>query len=154
MARFIFRAAAALDLRQRQEDDAAAALARTEARLREIGAARDEAARRVEAARDQSTDAVTGGCDVAMLEWHRNWILKLTGDVMRLQQDYARQTGVVGAAERVWREARRKRLALERMRMRVRRRFETEQARLEALAMDEVARLRFLADDEQRSEVS
>jgi flagellar export protein FliJ len=145
MARFRFRAAAALDLRQREEHDAGVALGREEARLREIAGARDEVERtRAEARRTAATQARTG-TDAGTIEWHRNWILGLAMTVARLEQDIEQQATVVGLAERAWREARRRRLALERMRDRALRRFEQAEARLEMKDMDELARLRFLA---------
>ncbi|MEZ5316918.1 MAG: flagellar export protein FliJ [Vicinamibacterales bacterium] len=145
MARFRFRAAAALELRQQQEQAAAATLAQEEGRLREIAHARDEVDRTRADARRAAVTQARAGTDAAAIEWHRNWILGLGVTIVRLTEDLERQAAVVGHAEQAWREARRRRLALEKMRDRALRRFQQAEARIEMKDMDELARLRFLA---------
>lgn len=145
MPRFRFKAAAALDLRRKQEDEAGAALARIEAVLRQIAADREEAERVRIAAMTAAAEATRRGTDVGALEWHRNWIVRLAANVTRLHLDLDRQRQVLAAAEQVWREARRKRLALERMRERARLRFDAHEAQVEMKTIDELARLRYLA---------
>jgi flagellar export protein FliJ len=145
MPRFRFKASAALDLRKKQEDEAGAALARIEAVLRQIAADREAAEAARLDAMAAASDATRQGTEVGALEWHRNWIVRLTANVTRLHLDLDRQRQALAAAEQVWREARRKRLALERMRERARRRFEAHEARVEMKTIDELARLRYLA---------
>src|SRR4051794_4724782 len=118
MATFRFRAAAALDLRQRQERDAAAGVARAEAAIQH---ARDDR-RTAETARGDAQHALNTqqarGIDGVALEWHRNWISRLGAAVMRQDAELERRLAVMREAEHAWREARRKRLALERLRER------------------------------------
>jgi flagellar export protein FliJ len=59
---------------------------------------------------------------------------------------------VVRQAEQGWREARQRRLALERMRERAWRRYQQEQQRQEMKVIDELARLRFVTRDAWRDE--
>jgi flagellar export protein FliJ len=148
VARFRFRAAAALDLRKKEEDAAAAGLAQIEAVLRRITADRDVAETVKREAMAAASLAERAGTEVGAIEWHRNWIVRLRANVTRLHQDLDRQRQAMTAAEHVWREARRKRLALERMRERALRRFDAEETRNEMKALDELARLRYLATAE------
>jgi flagellar export protein FliJ len=145
MARFRFRAAAALDWRRRQEDAAAAQLARAESAFR---AATDalEAARASRAeAQQASACAERQGIDAASLEWHRNWISYWSATIARRALDTTRAAAVASDARRVWHEARRKRLALERLRDRALQRHRQAEARLEQIVLDEIGRLRHLA---------
>jgi flagellar export protein FliJ len=148
MAAFRFRAAAALDLRQKEEQAAGAAMAREQARLAELRATRDhaDAARRDAQAR-AAADA-RRGTDGASLVWHRNWIVNLSTTVDRLADDCGRQTAVLETAERAWQEARRRRLALERMRDRAWRRYQDVERRRELKEIDELARVRHAVLDD------
>jgi len=143
MAIFRFRAAAALDVRRRQEDDALAECTRkdglkreADARCAAIGTQRQEAARALMAAVEQ-------GQDSSMQGWHRNWITGLSAAAQVAARDAAQAAEAVGQARRVWQEARKKRLVLERLRDRAWRRFRHEETRREQLVIDELARVRF-----------
>jgi flagellar export protein FliJ len=152
MAEFRFRAAAALELRRQQESAAATALARAEGLFHEAEAL---AARAVQArvdAQEARQSAERRGTDIASLEWHRNWIVRLTVTVETVKREVDARAEVVRQAEQGWREARRKRLALERMRERAWRRFQVEQQRQELKVIDELARLRFVMADAWRDE--
>lgn len=150
MADFRFRAAAALELRRQQETGAATALSVAEAALRAAEGRVDEAESGRRVAQDQQQSAERRGSDVAAITWHRDWVVRLGQVVENARQDVARRTEAVTDAEAVWREARRKRLALERMRERAFRRFRDEERRQEMKVIDELARLRFLmAEDPQ-----
>jgi flagellar export protein FliJ len=59
---------------------------------------------------------------------------------------------VMRLAEQAWREARRKRLALERLRERAWRRYQNDEARRERQVIDELARLRFMLGGEPAME--
>ncbi|MEO8483125.1 MAG: flagellar FliJ family protein [Acidobacteriota bacterium] len=152
MPDFRFRAAAALELRRQQETAAATTLARAEALFHEAEAlaARGDQAR-IEA-QDAQRSAERRGTDMAALEWHRNWIVRLTLTVATLRREVDARAEVARQAEQGWREARRKRLALERMRERAWRRYQVEQQRQELKALDELARLRFVMPDAWRDE--
>ena len=152
MSEFRFRAAAALDLRRRQETDAATALARAEA---ELQGARQQAAaadvRRREAQAELSARE-RGGTDVGTLMWHRNWIVRLSHDLADRQRHVAACGDGVGRAEQRWRQARQRRLALERMQDRALRRFRQEQLKQELKVIDELARLRYVTAETWRDE--
>jgi flagellar export protein FliJ len=144
MAEFRFRAQAALDLRHKQEDAAATALGQAEAVFRRT--AEQHAAKRSEreAALVQQLTDQQAGVGAALLEWHWNWINGLAGAVERLGRDLDARRIDVGVAEQAWREARRRRLVLERMRDRMLRRHQQEERRKELKNVDELARIRFI----------
>jgi flagellar export protein FliJ len=147
MAEFRFRAQAALDLRQQQEDAAASRLAQAESAFRRT--AEQQAAKRSEreAAMAQQLGDERSGIAAALLEWHWNWINGLSAAIDRLGRDLEVRRQAVAAAEQAWREARRKRLVLERMRDRQRRRHEQDERRKETRDVDELARIRFITPD-------
>ena len=147
MAAFRFRAAAALDLRRRQEDAAAAALGQAEARFHEVSSefAAAEAARgRAQA--DQAAQA-RQGIDTATLFWHRNWIIRLKATVDDCSAQVRAQSAAVNECRRKWQLARRRRLVLERLRDRAQTRHRALEQRVELKDMDELARIRFVAPD-------
>ena len=151
MREFRFRAAAALELRRQQENAAGAALAQAEARFHEAEAVLQAAIAKRQTAQAVESETTRRGTDSATLEWHRNWIVRLATDVRRLRQESAVHAAALRAAETAWRDARRRRLALERLKDRAWRRFQQEQHRQELKVIDELARLRFavpeLADE-------
>lgn len=152
MADFRFRAAAALELRRQQETAAATALARAEGLFHEAQALADGADQARIDAQEAQRSAERRGTDMATLEWHRNWIVRLTQTVETVRREVDARAEVVRQAEQGWREARRKRLALERMRERAWRRYQVEQQRQELKVIDELARLRFVMPDAWRDE--
>jgi flagellar export protein FliJ len=152
MAAFRFRAAAALELRSQQESSAATALARVEAEFRAAGARRDAAEAERRAAQERALDGQRTGIDGNSLLWHRNWIARLSDTVELRARELDTWAGAVREAERAWREARRRRLALERMRERAWRRYLQAEQRQELKAIDELARLRFVLAGEERNE--
>ncbi|HWB28892.1 MAG TPA: flagellar FliJ family protein [Vicinamibacterales bacterium] len=152
MAEFRFRAAAALELRKQQETAASTALARAEALLREAEARVQQAARDRQTAQETQRSAERRGTDAGTIEWHRNWIVRLTTAVDALARDVEARALAVTQAEQQWREARRRRLTLERMRERAWRRYQQEQQRQELKVIDELARLRFVMADAWRDD--
>jgi flagellar export protein FliJ len=152
MTDFRFRAAAALELRRKQETEAATALARAEAELRasEQLSAQAESARRV--AQERLLSVERHGSDVATLIWHRNWIVKLSNDLTERRRQVSLLAEALRQAEQRWRQARQRRLALERMHERALRRFKQEQLRQELKVIDELARLRYVTADTWRDE--
>jgi flagellar export protein FliJ len=144
MPDFRFRAAAALELRRRQEHDAGNVLVHAEARFRQAQAAKHAAETERRGAQSAQVEETRRGTDVATLEWHRNWILRLATTVERLHNDVELKATAVRSAEGEWRDARKRRLALERMKDRAWRRFQQEQQRQELKVIDELARLRHI----------
>jgi flagellar export protein FliJ len=152
MGPFRFRAAVVLELRRREEQAAVAAMAHAEARFREAGdAIAAEEVRRQTSQHDLAA-LQRRGADLGTLLWHRNWIDRLAGEVERLRGERDERARQVQEAGRLWHDARRRRLALERMRDRAWARFQREELRQEQKAMDELARIRHVMPDIWRSE--
>lgn len=149
MAVFRFRAGAALELRRKQESDAAAALATAEAALRTAEARVEQAEANRRTAQHDLSQVERRGSDIATLGWHRNWVVRLAEVVESERSDLGRAAASVREAEAAWREARRKRLALDRLRERAWRRYQDEERRQEMKVIDELARLRFLLGEGQ-----
>jgi flagellar export protein FliJ len=144
---FRFRAAAALALRRKEEDLAAAALMRVEAQFHEA----QEASAAMERSRAQAQAAGLAqsrlGLDIAALSWHRNWITRLQAAVEDLRATERTHQAAVEQAEAAWRQARRRRVALDRLRDRALARHRAEALREEQKALDELARLKFTMAD-------
>lgn len=152
MKPFRFRAAAALDLRRRQEQDAATDLARAEGELQALEARVRQAEQARRHAQQQLITVEWEGSDAGTLMWHRNWIVRLTHDLTACRQRVDGQAEVVRQAERRWREARQRRLALDRMYERALRRHRQDQQREELKVIDELARLRYVAAEAWRDD--
>jgi flagellar export protein FliJ len=147
MADFRFRAQAALDLRRKQEDEASAALGQAEAACRLAEARRDQAEADRRTAQEQLATAERCGSDISTLLWHQNWIARLAAEVETAKVDVEARSADARVAEQAWRQARQKRLALERLRERAVRRHQHELQRQELKVIDELARLRFILAD-------
>lgn len=139
MPDFRFLAAAALELRRRQENNAGNVLVHAEARFRQAEPAKQAAETQRRHGQIAQVEVSRRGTDVATIEWHRNWILRLAATVERLQNDVDLHATAV-QTEGEWRDARRKRLVRERMKDRAWRRFQLEQHRQELKVIDEFAR--------------
>jgi flagellar export protein FliJ len=147
MSEFRFRAQAALDLRRKQEDAAAAALALAEAAFRQIAAQQAAAGAERQAALEGQLAQQRVGIEAGTLEWHWNWINGLAATSERLGRELEVRRLAVGHAERAWRDARHRRLVIERMRDRLLRRHQDAQQRKDMKNVDELARLRFVLPD-------
>lgn len=152
MAQFRFRAAAALDLRRRQEQDAEAALRRIEAELHQQQALLEQTRASRSNAQHAELTFAREGTDAATLVWHRTWIQELAAKADRLVQTVHETRKTEAVAKRVWYDARRKRRVIEKMRERAWERFRHEEARQERLELDEFARLRFVLPDPWRDD--
>jgi flagellar export protein FliJ len=152
MPAFRFRAAAALELRQQQETAAATALARAQAHFRERDGAVVEAQAAHGEAQQRLIHLERTGTDAATPLWHRNWIVRLAADVDALRRDREVAGQAVRHAEAAWRDARQKRLALERLRQRAWRRHLHVEQQQELKVIDELARLRFVMPDRWRDD--
>jgi flagellar export protein FliJ len=152
MATFRFRAEAALDLRKREEREALLARGLAEARFREVHETLEAERRRRETAQQNLVHVERQGSDVDTVLWHRNWIVRLAANIDQLVRELEARAREVKAADRVWREARKRRMALERMRELALQRFQKDELRQEMKSMDELARIRFAMPDSWRTE--
>ena len=147
MAEFRFRAQAALDLRRKQEDAAAAALALAEAAFQQIVDQQAALVAERQAAMTERIAQQRVGMAAGTLEWHWNWINGLAATCERLGREVEVRRLAVGQAERLWREARHRRLVIERLRDRLLRRHLDAEQRKDMKNVDELARLRFVLPD-------
>ena len=152
MKPFRFRAAAALELRRREEHEAATALAGATAHFHEGKTACTAVERqRASAARAQSAQAARG-IDAATLAWHRNWITRLQHTLDQLRVDLHRRARAMEQAEQQWRLARRRRMALDRLHDRALARYRAGELRAELKLIDELAQLRHAIGDGREQE--
>jgi flagellar export protein FliJ len=152
MAAFRFRAAAALDLRRDQEKAALEVKARVQARFLDAERALLGEEERRTRAQGDLVSLERRGSDVDTLLWHRNWIVRLAANVDRFRRDLDERAREVQQADELWHAARRRRLALERMKDRAWQRFQAAELRQEMKAMDELARIRHVTADSWRNE--
>jgi flagellar export protein FliJ len=146
MATFRFRAAAALELRAREERDALLVLSQAQGRFRERDGVLAAALAAFDRARDDEQQLQGRGADHGLLMWHRNWIVGLAGAVERARRDLDTERAAMHAAEQAWWHARRRTLALEKLRDRARARFLAAEHRAELQAIDELARIRYVTE--------
>ena len=145
MRPFRFRAAGALDLWRKQEDEARSVLARAETVEREAAArvAGAEDAVQVEAARLEALQRE--GATAWLMNWHRSWITKQRLDVQTCRRDHEAASQVMTHAALALRRAYRRRRTLERLRDRTLRKYELEVKRQDTIAMNELAGVRYVA---------
>jgi flagellar export protein FliJ len=141
--KFKFRAQAALDLRQRELDQAQRQLARTEelrdAARRRLQQAHDDAA----SARTQATDAQRTTTDVATLQWYRFWIIRLDHErSAHAAALAAREQDVVKAAAACMR-AKQRRESLDRFRKKAQAAHDEAEQAAEMKMIDELATVRY-----------
>jgi flagellar export protein FliJ len=142
---FRFRAAAALDLRIKEEDHAKQQLARAQSAHEATALRAVQARHRADAAADEFVMAQRTGTDAARLAWHQSWIVRL-----RLEADAARGAAATSAAslERATASvnvARQRRRTLERLRDRAKHRYDEDARRHDTRDMNELASVRFAA---------
>lgn len=144
MKRFVFRAQAALDLRQREEDEATRALLAAESRERAALEAWMRATADMEASLRRARDVEGEASAIAPRLWHRNWIAALRQVIDRcaLELEQRRAEVADATARRV--DAARRRKSLERLRERALARWQDEARREEQKAIDELATVRFV----------
>jgi len=142
---FRFRAQPALDLRQRQDDEAQRAMGIASAATR-------QAAERVLAAHTALADAQRGGSqafarvtDAQELIWQGNWIVGLERDVARARQALEERRIEERSAAEIAQHARMQVRVLERLKDRAFQAWQLESRRAEQKSLDELASLRFAA---------
>ena len=145
MRPFRFRAHAAIDLRQREYDEARRVLAHASLDLRAAQDVQGEAEGRITAAREQSACEMRGTIDTARWQWHQSWILRLeheravcAANVAARERDVARASGAAV-------KARQRLEALERFRDKARLAWERAAASEEQKQIDALATLRHVA---------
>jgi flagellar export protein FliJ len=136
MAKFIFRAQAALDLRQKQEDAAKLALAEAQARLREAELVLADAQARIADALARARDTEAEANDPTLAIWYRNWIHRLRREVARCEQILDGRQADAKAAEAKALDARRAVRVIEKLRERAWQAHTTRERREEQKALD------------------
>jgi flagellar export protein FliJ len=136
VAKFIFRAQVALDLRRKQEDAARLALAEAQSRLQlaewELHGAQTRLTEAMTRARDTEAEAA----DPTLAIWYRNWIHRQRREVARCLQILDNRQADVKAAEAKAMEARRAVRVLEKLRDRAWSEHNTRERRDEQKALD------------------
>lgn len=145
MKAFRFRAASALDLRKKQEDDA---------RLRErhaqnaasVAASAAETARvRLAAAQAALAAVQAQGTPAWLIGWHRSWIVRQSNAAETTRREADKAAAAAAHAAEVTRDAYKKRRVLERLRDRLAARHARDVERVELNEMNERAGVRYLA---------
>lgn len=145
MANFRFRAAAALDLRRKQEDAARIEVAKAEMAVMAATERSREARERVDDEGDKLVHLQQDGAEAWRVQWHRAWIETQRKEAEARAADVKVRTNQAALAAQVAREAMKKRRVLERLRDRAWRRFERAQHDQHVKEMNELATLRFVA---------
>jgi flagellar biosynthesis chaperone FliJ len=145
MKAFRFRAQAAIDLRQREYDEARRVLARASLDLRAAEELRTEADARIIAAREQGTREMRGSIDTGRWQWHQSWILRLEHERAVCVTDVAARERDVERASAAALRARQRVEALERFRNKARTAWQHAMAADEQTQLDVLATLRHVA---------
>ncbi|MFN7980573.1 MAG: hypothetical protein U0Q11_01830 [Vicinamibacterales bacterium] len=142
---FRFRAAAALDIRRKQEDAARLESAKAELAL-------DNARQKAEAARaaviadgERLVNAQAAGLESWRVQWHRAWIDQQRRHAAARADDAVVKAREAEAAQKVVQEAFKRRRVLERLRDRAARKHRRAADQQHARDMNELATLRFVA---------
>lgn len=135
MAKFIFRAQVALDLRRQQEDAARLALAEANARLREAERALEGAERQLADSLARARGAEEAS-DPTLAIWYRNWIHRLRREVARSVHNLDGRQADAKAAEAKALDARRAVRVIEKLRERAWNAHTTRERREEQKALD------------------
>jgi flagellar export protein FliJ len=145
MARFRFRAQAALDLRTREHDVARRALATAEVAHRGALAALDEATLAVAQAGVQAAETLTAGGQGAQLDWYRSWIVGLRNQRATRAAEVTRRERELTRARAACVAAKQRLDALERLREEARHAWERAMLATEQREIDALATMRFIS---------
>jgi len=142
---FRFRAAAALDIRRKQED-----AARLESAKAEL--ARDSARQTAEAARqavisdgERLVNAQAAGLESWRVQWHRAWIEQQRRHAVARADEAVVKAQEADAAQKIVQEAFKRRRVLERLRDRAARKHRRASEQQHVREMNELATLRIVA---------
>jgi flagellar biosynthesis chaperone FliJ len=142
---FRFRAAAALDVRRKQEDAARLVAAEAET-ARETARQRAEDARSAALADgERLVAAQSAGVEAWRVQWHRAWIEQQRREAIARAGEAEKRTAEAAVAQRAVQEAFKRRRVLERLRDRASRKFRRAADQQHVREMNELATLRFVA---------
>ena len=145
MKPFRFRAQAAIDLRQREYDEARRVLARASLDLRAAHEVFGEARDRLATARLQFGREMTDGIEAARAQWYRFWIVRLEHEQAVCAQAVSAREREVALASTACLSARQRLEALERFRDKARQAWERAVTAEEQKQIDALATLRHVA---------
>src|SRR4051794_5939538 len=135
MKPFRFRAAAVLDIRRHQEDQARLLFAKAEAIEREASARAADVERAREEGRLRAQQAQQENPPAWLIGWHQTWMMKQRLDLQARRRDLAVATAASADAGATLRAAHRGRLVIERLRDRAWRMYQLESGRHETREM-------------------
>jgi flagellar export protein FliJ len=142
---FVFRAQAAIDLRQREYDEARRVLARASLDLRAAHDVASESRARLTRAHEQFAREMTQTIDPARAQWYRFWIVRLEHESAVCAHAVAAREREVAAATDACHTTRRRLEALERFRDKARAAWDRAAAAEEQKQIDGLATLRHVA---------
>lgn len=153
MRAFRFRLEAALDLRRTRDTEARRALADAQGLTTIAAEAVGRAEIGLREGEARALEELAGTHVPSSAAWHRNWMIRLRGDLAGAQARLReRQVNEGRAAERA-RRARRDLRVLERLRERAWQAYVEEERRAEQRDLDEFATLRAAAERQSRKEL-
>jgi flagellar export protein FliJ len=141
----VFRAHAAIDLRQREYDEARRVLARASLDLRAAQDVSSESRARLTGAHEQFAREMTQTIDPARAQWYRFWIVRLEHESAVCANAVVARAREVTAATAACQQTRQRLEALERFRDKARLAWERAAAADEQRQIDGLATLRHVA---------
>jgi len=142
---FRFRAAAALDIRRKEEDAARIALAQAERAVAEADMRLQHARERMDQDGQRFVQEQRVGTEAWRVQSHQAWIERQRRELLVRAQERANKAGEAAAAAQAAREALKRRRVLEKLRDRAWRKHERLAHERHVKEMNELATLRFVA---------
>ena len=142
---FRFRAAAALDIRRKEEDAARIALAQAERAVAEAEMRLQQARDRVDQDGQRFVQEQCAGTEAWRVQSHQAWIERQRRELLVRAHERANRAGEAAAAAQTAREALKRRRVLEKLRDRAWRKHERLAHEQHVKEMNELATLRFVA---------
>jgi flagellar FliJ protein len=136
MAKFIFRAEAALNMRRKKEDEARLIMADAQRRAQLAEEDLERAQQRVIDAKQRAAQEEAQATDPVLAIWYRNWIKKQQRDVARGAQVLDGRRAEVQAAEQRVMEAHRAVRALEKLKEKALDRYTVDERKTEQKEID------------------